>query len=507
MGYSVICTGFTKTDNKKPLVIPLSTRLLDISGNNQTFLDISVSEELVQYLIHLNISSCGIRVLSGSMFNSMKNLIVLDLSSNYLPSLTSKMFASLGRLERLVLKNNKALMTISSEAFVGLTAIGHLSLTHLKIGRIEKSAFASLKLDYLDLTQNEISVVEDNAFESLIADMVYLNKTQINEYYVDMFKGVDRLSLLVTDSFKFCCIKPYFLSNDQCLPHEDEISSCDDLLRNEIIRVLAWLVGMTAIISNIFAIIYRIRDAERMKLGYGIFVTNLAISDSFMGLYLIIIASADLYYRGNYIFNDDFWRHSWLCQVAGAAAMLSSEVSVLFVCFISLDRLLVVKFPFKNIRMTRGPSWVLAVIAWVIGLFLSVIPFIFKSYFRAEFYSRSAVCLALPLTRDRPAGWLYSVLILIGFNSITFILIVVGQLLIFNEVSTTSKKAMSKSKQSRKKELRVARNLFLVVLTDFLCWFPIMILGKMFVELTLVSPDNNVAVKPKTFLLRKAMIG
>ena len=73
-------------------------------------------------------------------------------------------------------------------------------------------------------------------------------------------------------------------------------------------------------------------------------------------------------------------------------------------------------------------------------------------------------------------------------------MIALGQYLVFKEIKSTRKGLdVSHSKQAnisnakrdaktvikgRTSDLRVARNLLFVVATDFICWFPIGIIGK-----------------------------
>ena len=485
-----LCVGFTVTcseSKNESLIIPEITRMLDISGNSEAFHHISFDEKYVQYLVHLNLSACAIRNISASNFAFMKNLIVLDLSRNYLTSLPSRLFASQTRLQILKIENNLELLSVEEEAFDGLESLTHLPLSDLLIFHISKRAFALLDLDTLDLSRNYIHHCEDNAFEALSVDNLYLNETDIVEFSSGLFEGVVYTEKLVAKAYKFCCVKPYFLHEDNCFPHKDEFSSCEDLMRNDILRPLLWIIGLLALTGNTLAFIYRLYDSKRMKIGYGIFVANLAISDFLMGIYLIIIASADMYYRGSYIFNDEAWRHGWLCQMAGVFATLSSEASVLFIGLITLDRLLVIKYPFGDYRMTQKPSWIFASASWFISLFVSLFPIVFTP-FRGEFYAKSGVCLALPLTRDRSTGWLYSFILSIVFNLSCVILIVIGQWSIFNEVTSSSKKTLGRRKMNRKKELRVARNLLLVAFTDFMCWFPIGMLGKATVKLCNIRP-------------------
>jgi len=58
-----------------------------------------------------------------------------------------------------------------------------------------------------------------------------------------------------------------------------------------------------------------------------------------MGIYLLIIASVDAYYRGIYFIVDASWRQSSLCHFAGFLSTLSSEFSVfaLLVSFVKLQ--------------------------------------------------------------------------------------------------------------------------------------------------------------------------
>ena len=477
-GFVVNCTLATSEGDNNTVTVSPDTRLIDVSNNPDLYQHLSLAKYYVGNLIYLNISSCRITVLSVSVFEYFTNLRVLDLSHNMIRSIPSRLFLNIQRLENLSISYNLEILTIETEAFKGLDTMTYLNLESLQIDRLSKAAFASLTLNTLDLSGNVVSEIDNNAFETLRTKSLYLNATSIRAFASDLFKGLEQVDLLFTDDYKFCCVRPYYLAEENCLPHQDEFSSCDDLMRNGILRSFVWIIGVFALLGNAAALFYHIQfDRKRLKLGYGIFVTNLAIADFIMGLYLIIIAIADMVYRGEYIIHDEYWRHSGFCKLAGVFALFASETSIFFLCLITLDRILVIKYPFSDYRFTTKPAVEASIVVWVIGLIMSVIPLLLTSYFKGEFFSKSAVCLALPLTRDRPSGWLYSVIIFIVFNFLTFLLIAWGQWLIYSEV-TSDKRPLAKNAESRKKDLRVARNLLLVVLTDFLCWFPIGLLGK-----------------------------
>lgn len=145
---------------------------------------------------------------------------------------------------------------------------------------------------------------------------------------------------------------------------------------------------------------------------------------------------------------------------------------------ITLDRLLVIKYPFGGVKITAKVAIVCVACAWLFSVFVALLPVAYVEYFNNEFYSKSGVCIALPLTRDRPPGWAYSLALFVGLNFVTFVLVAVGQLSIFVEVRKSAGIAKSAA-TSRKRDLKVARNLLLVVATDFLCWFPIGVMGNL----------------------------
>jgi hypothetical protein len=144
--------------------------------------------------------------------------------------------------------------------------------------------------------------MEDDVFLGMNAKLLHIEANQISVFDKGLFRGVSGLLSLHTPAYKFCCIRPNYLADEDCFPERDEFSSCADLLRVSALQTMLWLIGLVALFGNILSVIYRlIYDRERLKLGFGIFVTNLAIADFIMGVYLIIIAIADAAYRKRFI--------------------------------------------------------------------------------------------------------------------------------------------------------------------------------------------------------------
>ena len=486
IGFSVDCTNVAKNITDMAIYISPSTRMLDLSNVHHALSHVSLKKQNVQNLAHLNLSACEIRNLSATFLSSMQNLLFLDLSHNQLKLLASHTFLSQSRLKSLILNGNLNLLTIDSEAFTGLVSIKSITLKNLQINKLSKSSFSSLSLDTLDVSESIIHNVEGNAFERLNVKEIYLATTNIKSFSSEMFSGLESLTLLVTNDFSLCCIKPSYLPDDKCFPQKNEFSSCSDLMRNPILRSCIWIFGLFALIGNVFSFFYQlIYHVEKMKLGYGMFTSNLAISDFLMGLYLIIIAGADMYFRGEYSLYDDVWRNSLLCNFAGILAPLSSEASILFIALITVDRMIVVKYPFGEYRIKEKRAYILTIIAWSIAIILSIVPVIFTSYFGEQFYTKSGVCLALPFAKQRFPGWEFTISVFLGFNTLATLLIIFGQWFIYKEIIKSSGAGLSKAISNRKNEMKIARNLILVAATDLLCWCPIVILGKSYAHAVL----------------------
>ena len=479
VGLSIDCTSVVVNKTAIAFDISPSTRMLDLSSRLHALSYVSFKKQNVQNLVHLNLSACEIHNISVTLFSSMRNLLSLDISHNRIKLLKSHTFLYQSRLKLLKLTGNLQLLTIDIEAFIGLASLKSITLRNLQINKVSKSVFASLFLEKLEVSDSLIHYVEDHAFEKLNVKEIHLDTTSIKSFSHEMFYGLESITLLVTNDFSLCCIKPSYLPDEKCFPQRNEFSSCSDLMRNPILRSCIWIFGFFALIGNVFSFFYQlIYHGDKMKLGYGMFTSNLAISDFLMGLYLIIIAGADMYFRGEYSLYDDVWRNSLLCNFAGILAPLSSEASILFIVLITIDRVIVVKYPFGEYRIKEKRAYILAIIAWCIAILISIIPVIFTSYFGDKFYTKSGVCLALPFAKQRFPGWEFSMAVLLGFNTLATLLIIFGQWFIYKEIIKASNTSLSKNISSRKNEIKIARNLILVAATDLLCWCPIVILGK-----------------------------
>nr|KAG5701005.1 hypothetical protein BaRGS_022716 [Batillaria attramentaria] len=104
----------------------------------------------------------------------------------------------------------------------------------------------------------------------------------------------------------------------------------------------------------------------------------------------------------------------------------------------------------------------------------------------------TGICIPLPITREKFPGHVYSFGVMIVFNFVLFVCIATGQIFIYWSIRANSMTAADASKQS--KDLTIARRLITVVVSDFLCWFPIGFLGVLASAGTPISGEMNVAM-------------
>ncbi|KAK0040459.1 G-protein coupled receptor GRL101 [Biomphalaria pfeifferi] len=334
----------------------------------------------------------------------------------------------------------------------------------------------SLKMNETNEVTNLRNLVFSQYAEYQIVD---LRSTLLSDFIKEKFFNNITVTGKVLADYKLCC--SYFrgekLPAHQCEAEEETLSTCEDLIGDSLKRVLLWIVALCAVFGNMTALGYRILfERATLHLTYVLFVTCLGVSDLLMGVYLVIIASVDVVYRGVYIVHKMSWKQSTLCQIAGTLATLSSETSTLFILFITLERFLTIRFPFGEHKISSLGKYVLISVALCFGLLLSVAPILFRDM---SLYSNNGMCLGFPLRKSSGTAWIYSVTVFLFFNSILFVVIAIGQFLIFITISQQSSKFKSESQASARRadNITVALKLSVVVLSNFICWFPVCVLA------------------------------
>ena len=415
--------------------------------------------------------------------------------------------------------------------FRGLHKLQALTLQNNQLTELQPMFHDLTDLQALDIHDNNIKALKGKVFDNLPA-LKYLNLqyNRISEISKNSFEGLSNATHVAVDSQGICCFVAAH-EQDRCSPlHVDsksEYLTCKQLLANNWIRSSMWILGICTLFFNVGVIFYGCLELGNRhiypdKLPQVLLITNLAFADFIMGIYMIIIAIADLSFGQHFPLQAEQWCNSLACKVAGFLAILSSEASLLFLTLISIERLSAFIWLKQRVFPRRRRRVMIVVATWISATMLSSIPTIMRNE-NQYFYDVSEVCIGLPLARDvshhkitqtfnityepksgttrtaeiihfqnilysnTTVGPLYSTGLFLGFNLLCCFILVFCYISIFLIViyyGHRYKIRMNTNHLTRFKmqlrffmELRMTLKTGLVVLTDLLCWMPIIYLG------------------------------
>ena len=313
------------------------------------------------------------------------------------------------------------------------------------------------------------------------------------------------------DTNLMCCHLDLFRQDADCeYAFNDNFASCHSMFRHHAPRRTLWIVGLLSLLGSLFVVGWQYFYPDN-NVVQSIMLVNLGVSDGIMGIYLIIIGIKDLQWSGEYYLHDYEWRTGWFCHFNGAMSVFSSEVSVMMISLIALDRLKNIVFPYTFAKITPRQTRIMCVVIWLVGGVMAFLPLSGMHYFSERYYGNNVVCLPLQLSPRLEEGWEYSTSIFIVLNFFLFIFIMVAYVAILWKSWSSSRRlgghgtireirARAQSAQA-KRERALAKRVFFIILTDFLCWMPIIAIGiRSHVEKTF-DPPGDLAVWIAVFAL------
>ena len=483
-GLAFVCTANFSASSYPDL------RYLDASGSGMTLSDVTHNK----FLIHLRLSRCRIHTQPSLR---LANLRRLDLSENELTYIDMRHFRSLKNIRVLVLSGNPlSAITNTESSEPGMTVLHTINLSATNFAVFNGSALAGCpNLRTLNVSRGQLTTITDEGFQSTpLLENLDLRGSDLKHFPSDVLRGLVFLKVVHIDNYKLCCeaMLPEDFDLNKCHAKQELLASCEDLLKSNVYRVFLWLFASLSVVGNMGSFVARLYLGNKgAGLGsFDMFVTNLSIADFFMGVYLAFVGVADQIYHGKYLWYGDQWKKSAVCKVAGFLSLTSSEVSAFIICLITLDRFLALRFPFSSLHFSRSSALIASATVWMVGVALATVPLLpLTSHW--EFYSQTGICIPLPFaTSERFQGYDYSFSVMIILNFVLFLLIAVGQAFIYWSVRSNS---ISSSKKTGSRDATIARRLTTIVLSDFLCWFPIGLLGVLASTGTPIPGELNVA--------------
>ena len=463
---------------------------------------------LLEGLSHLNILHLSNNLLVSfldGMLRDLYNLKVLFLHSNNLSELSDDLLTGLSKLEMLELSDNR-LTSLSSRLFAGLRALTIFSVADNQLQTLGNEIFQDTKqLSFLDLSSNNLKDIPDLSSINKLY-FLYIDNNKLTEITKNTFLDFSsEIEMIVSqEEICECYVQSDSMVKCTALDVRSPYMTCDRLLSDRVLMVMMWLIGLNAIGGNLFVLVGTMISHTKLTV-QAFLLSNLAISDFLMGIYMLLIASADIYFGENFPMQAETWRSGVTCKIAGTISIFSSEASVFFVTLISIDRFINMKYPFSYRKLTRKSSIAISVLLWFISLALGLVPSVLSGRHQ-KFYDNSHVCIGLPLTKIEVfsksvwkkavcdaiqgcylkdvvdskslgyvSGMYFATAMFLVLNCICYLLIMFSYIEIVRSALKSSRR--TRNNPEMKEQIRMTINVAAVVLTDFFCWFPIIILG------------------------------
>ncbi|XP_045028948.1 LOW QUALITY PROTEIN: relaxin receptor 2 [Daphnia magna] len=428
---------------------------------------------------------------SMEVFRPLTSLSWLDMSHNQLTLGPDNFFPQMESLKDLFLNNNR-IQIIRNNTLASLVNLLLLDLNHNLIREIDEEAFVCLsQLNFLDLSNNMLEYVPESLFrfqQNLtqlrlgfnpihhvpaglflpLANLRSLRLQDINipEINKKMFTSLTQLDFAYFKNFLYCS---YVTHAKKCQPLSDGVSSFLDLISHSAHRGFLWIIAILTIVGNALVLGGRnLAKTENRILA--MFVKNLAAADMCIGIYLLCIGERDISFRGQYNQHAHQWMMSWQCTVIRVLAVSTSEVSLLLLTFMSVERFVSISQPFGERTLNFRAAFISTALIWLVGGALALIPVLYWSEMGSH-HGSNGLCFPLHIHEPSALGWQYSAFLYIGING-SCVLVIVG---VYTALFVSIRRTRTATPLAPN-EIEIAVRFFFIVFTDCLCWMPTIVL-------------------------------
>ena len=483
-------------------------KLANLILQNNALLSLPESIFTTTKLIHLNLRHNKLEKLPKHLLRGQHMINIVNFYGNLLQSLPNDLFWGLLNVEILQLSYNE-ITYLNEQIFNGLESLRVLYFAHNQLKTLNSKIFQNTKnLSVLDLSWNRLTNIPNIFY---LNRLIFLNlqNNKLTRTSRNSLTNLSKSTELYVSQHEICdCYVP---NGTNCIAGREKspFMTCDRLLSDRVLLFMMWLIGLNAIGGNMFVLTQKTPKNDKTKV-QTFFLINLAVSDLLMGIYMLLIACADIYFGEYFPMQAEEWRSGVTCKIAGTISIMSSEASVFFITLISIDRFISIKYHYSRRKLGKKSSFGMVVLLWITSFILGVIPSSLSGL-NVQFYDNSHVCIGLPLSRLKEVshskteitpkdcknindnelcfykdlseshflgdvnGMYFASVLFLGLNFICYLII----LLCYVQIVRTSMKSSQRAglNPQMKEQIRLTAKVAAIVLTDFACWFPIIILG------------------------------
>nr|AAK08511.1 thyroid-stimulating hormone receptor variant [Sus scrofa] len=243
-----------------------------------------------------------------------------------------------------------------------------------------------------------------------------------------------------------------------CTPKSDEFNPCEDIMGYRFLRIVVWFVSLLALLGNVFVLVILLTSHYKLTVPRFL-MCNLAFADFCMGMYLLLIASVDLYTQSEYYNHAIDWQTGPGCNTAGFFTVFASELSVYTLTVITLERWYAITFAMRLDRKIRlRHAYAIMAGGWVCCFLLALLPLVGISS-----YAKVSICL--PMDTETPLALAYIILVLL-LNIVAFTIVCSCYVKIYITVRNPQYNPGDK-------DTKIAKRMAVLIFTDFMCMAPI----------------------------------
>ena len=188
-----------------------------------------------------------------------------------------------------------------------------------------------------------------------------------------------------------------------------------------------------------------------------------------IGIYMSILWIADLCYSAMFVLIDLKWASSSFCFTAFAISLNFNIISPLLLCFLSLERYMVVKYPLGSSFKT-----VSFVMRWIIITYTITATFtISMTFVMKYFYTKVPLYICSPFVDPTNSVTLMKALtwFIAFFQVITIIFIVATYNFMLKEIRKC-KQYIQKHMSKNQNAISMTIQLIIITGSNILCWIP-----------------------------------
>ena len=267
-----------------------------------------------------------------------------------------------------------------------------------------------------------------------------------------------------------------------CTPPPDAFLPCENLLEEWWQRIAVWIISLLGIVANTTVIVHNLSYLAYAYINHicisvpTFLLTNLAMADCFMSVYVLFIAVMDTMFRDNFSQSALAWQYSYTCNLAGFLSVLSVSASALCLALITFERFYAIT---NSLDFTKRINIRFAIVTmlsiWAVSSMLATLPI-----FNINTFSSYAICL--PFDTSNFVFKLYVVflncLIVVCF---AFICVCYGMILLNTVVAKRASlcECSINAMQTRLRNMedqKLVKNVSLLVMANIICWGPVVYL-------------------------------